>query len=393
LISREEARQRVLDGARHLPTVTVALENALGRVLGEDVCSDVDLPPFRKSSMDGYACRAEDAFHSLRVLEHIPAGQMPTHPITQDTCSKIMTGAPVPDGADCILIVEEVEELEGGSVQFTGKQPKSNICPQGEDINVGDCVLTAGTRLAAAHLPVLASVGAFQPRVSTRPRVAVMATGDELVPPSEKPPPGKIRNSNSVQLCALATGAGGKATDLGIVADDRASMVAAWERALEDHDVVFSTGGVSMGDYDFVPDILKHHGFEILVERVAIQPGKPVLFARRGDKACFGLSGNPASSYLQFILFAAPFLWKLQGHDYHPPKAPLLLGHTFTRKNGGREGWVPVRIDSNKNIQPVDFHGSAHIHAFSAADGLIAFPVGETSLAAGKSATVRFLSD
>jgi len=392
MISREDALRSIATAAWQLPTISIPLEHAHGRVLADTVFSDVDMPPFPKSSMDGYACRTTDAFNTLRVLEHIPAGRVPSHPITPGTCSKIMTGAPVPEGADCILIVEEVEVLDEKTIRFTGDSPKSNICPQGEDIQTGDAVLQAGLRLDAAHLPVLASVGCTHPTVYAQPRVTVFATGDELVPWDTQPPPGKIRNSNSIQLTHLAQRAGAVATDRGIAPDQRAAMIERWERALECDDVIISTGGVSMGDYDLVPEILQHHGFDIHFDRVAIQPGKPVLFGTRGTKACFGLSGNPVSSYLQFLLFVTPFLLHLQGHDSRAPGLPVTLGQDFTRKNGAREGWIPVALNAKLQAVPITFHGSAHIHAFTAADGLIAFPVGITQLHAGDSVFLRLLN-
>ena len=391
MITYEDALNRVVRAAWRLPAERVPLAGALNRVLAEEVNADLDMPPFNKSSMDGYACRSVDAFGPLRVLEHIPAGRVPSHPITPGTCSKIMTGAPVPEGADCVLVVEQVRECADGTVCFTGTEPRSNICPRGEDIRAGDRVLAAGTRLRPQHLPVLASVGRDTLEVYGRPRVGVMATGDELVPPSAKPAAGQIRNSNSVQLTALASEAGAAAADLGIVADNEARMRGAWESALESHDVVISTGGVSMGDYDLVPDILRHHGFEIHFDRVAIQPGKPILFGTRGDRACFGLSGNPVSSFLQFLLFVGPFLDRLQGTAPRAFTARFVLGQDFSRRNADRMGWVPVRLDAEGHVRPIDFHGSAHINAFTAADGLLAFPTGVSALAEGDWVPVRLL--
>jgi molybdopterin molybdotransferase len=391
MIRYEDAVTRVLQTAWLLEPERIPLATALNRVLAESVFADLDMPPFNKSSMDGYACRAIDAFTPLRVLEHVPAGQVPRFAITSGSCSKVMTGAPIPDGADCVLIVEEMEELSADQVRFTGSQPRSHIVPRGDDLRAGDRVLESGTLLRPQHLPVLASVGCTEPLVRRCPRVAVIATGDELVSPTVAPGPGQIRNSNSAQLTALALEAGARARDLGIVHDKEADLRAAWERALADHDVVLSTGGVSMGDYDLVPDILKHHGFETHFDRVAIQPGKPVLFATRRDKACFGLSGNPVSSFLQFMLFAEPFLRKLQGTTSQARVVPLVLGETFTRRNPGRMGWVPVRIDEAGRVRAIEFHGSAHINAFTTADGLIAFPMDVDTLQEGDVVPVRLL--
>ena len=391
MISYEDAAKRVGLRAWLLPPERRALAESVNRVLAESINADLDMPPFNKSSMDGYACRAADAFTPLRVLEHIPAGSVPRFPIAPGTCSKVMTGAPVPEGADCVLIVEEIEDLGDGMVRFTGSQPRGNIVPRGDDVRRGDRVLDAGTLLCPQHLPVLASVGCTEPLVRRPPRVAVIATGDELVPPADTPGPGQIRNSNSAQLTALAQQAGAHARDLGIVRDNEDDLRAAWENALADHDVVLSTGGVSMGDYDLVPDILKHHGFEIHFDRVAIQPGKPVLFATRGDQACFGLSGNPVSSFLQFVLFVEPFLRALQGAPSARRELPLLLGEKFTRRNAGRMGWVPVRIDEAGRVRAIEFHGSAHINAFTAADGLIAFPLNVSALEEGDEVPVCLL--
>lgn len=391
MISFDEAADRVQRAAWLLSTESVSLPSALDRVLAESIQADTDLPPFNKSSMDGYACRMADAFQPLRVLEHIPAGKVPRFPIAPGTCSKVMTGAPVPEGADCVLIVEEVEEFGDATVRFTGSHPRYNIVPRGEDIRSGDRVLDIGTRLCPQHLPILASAGCVQPAVRRKPRVAILATGDELVPSSQKPGEGQIRNSNSIQLLALAMAAGAEAVDLGIVRDHEGDLQKAWEGALTKHDVVLSTGGVSMGDYDLVPDILRHHGFKIHFDRVAIQPGKPVLFGTRGEQACFGLSGNPVSSFLQFHLFVTPFLAALQGAAPPARIIPLLLGEPFTRRNAGRMGWVPVGIDHEGYVRSLEFHGSAHINAFALADGIMAFPMGVDALDKGSRIPVRLL--
>lgn len=391
MISFDEAVQRVDQAAWRLPTENVSLADAIGRVLAQDICSDVEVPPFDRSAMDGYACRLEDAGASLRVLEHVAAGQVPRFPLGAAECTKVMTGAPVPDGTSCILIVEEVETLPDGRIRHTGTAPRNHVALRGSDVTRGERVLECGTLLRPAHLPVLATAGCARPLVYRRPRVAVISTGDELVAPETTPGPGKIRNSNGCQLMALAEAAGGAVTDMGIAGDQEEALIAAWNRALENHDVVLSTGGVSMGDYDLVPHVLSGLGFHVHFDRVAIQPGKPVLFGTRDGQACFGLSGNPVSSYLQFTLFVEPFLRKLQGAKSAQRSVMLPLGEAFSRRNAGRMGWVPVRIDGAGAVRPVEFHGSAHIHALTGADGLMAFPVGVERLDAGTMIEVRLL--
>jgi molybdopterin molybdotransferase len=218
-----------------------------------------------------------------------------------------------------------------------------------------------------------------------------MATGDELVPPEELPAAGQIRNSNSVQLAALAVEAGAEVHDFGIIPDRPAAMEAAWTRALAESDVVISTGGVSMGDFDLVPEILAAAGFEVQFDRVAIQPGKPIQFATRGQQACFGLSGNPVSSFLQFLLFTSPFLNQLQGSARANTTIAGTLGETLTRRNTGRMGWIPVHLDGDGLVRAVPFHGSAHINAFANAGGLVAFPQGVGELHSGTQVPVRLL--
>ena len=391
MIPFDDALATILDSSWTLPTCAMPLDHCLNRVLAEDVRSDMDMPPFDKSAMDGYACRKQDLPGPLELREVIPAGQAPTQVITADTCSKIMTGAPMPEGADCVIMVEHTEAVDDNHIRFTGETTNPNFCKQGEDVETGDIVLTRGTRLTPQHLPILAMVGAHEPSVYRIPKVAIMATGDELVPIDTKPNTAQIRNSNSYQMEAQAHALGCTVTNYGIIPDDEAIHTQTLEKALQDNDIVLSTGGVSMGDFDLVPDLLKAQGLELLVEKIAIQPGKPMVFALGQEKACFGLSGNPMSSFIQFQLFVRPFLLALQGSNPAPRSVTLPLGETFTRKRGLRMGWVPVSIQEGVTVNKVEFHGSAHISALAHADGIIAFPVGTTTLEKGDSIQVHLL--
>ena len=391
MIPFEEAFDIVMTHARALDSERVGLDDAPGRVLAQDVPSDVDMPPFNKSAMDGYACRRADLAQELTVIETIRAGCVPTKPVVENTCAKIMTGAPVPEGADCVIMVEYTENPTANTVRFTGKDTSGNICLQGEDVRTGDCVLRKGDLIAPQHIALLASVGCVEPLVSRRPRVGIVATGDEVVPPAVKPEPSQIRDANGPQLRALAARAGAVPTSYGIAPDTEAALDAALETALEENDVVLMSGGVSMGDYDFVPRIMKENGVEILFDAVAMKPGKPTTFGVSPQAFCIGLPGNPVSTFVQFELLVKPFLLRLMGHTYRPLECQARLAAPVTQKRAKRATWLPVRFDAHGEVERIEYHGSAHIRALCQADGLIVLPAGVTSLEKGSMVHVRLI--
>jgi len=390
MISLHEAEAIVLAQAWGLPVETVPLGDALGRVLAQDAVSDLDMPPWDKAAVDGYACRLAEAAEDLRVVEVVAAGAMPTHALGPGECAKVMTGAPLPAGADGVIMVEHTREAGPGHIAHTGQPLRPNRCLQGEDLRTGDVVLRAGTRLLAQHLAVLATVGVVVPQVGCLPRVGVFATGSELVPPGTTPKGAQIRNSNGPQLVAQLRALGISATDYGIFPDDAPALRSAMQRALAENDVVLSTGGVSMGDYDLVPDLVAGLGLAIHLRKVAIQPGKPILFATGSAKAYFGLSGNPLSSLVQFELFVKPMLLALQGAAHAPLAVSMPLGEPFTRKQSDRMAFVPVRLAEGR-VWRVPYHGSAHIGALVEADGLVAFPTGVDTLNMGHPVAVRLV--
>jgi molybdopterin molybdotransferase len=407
MIPLEDALRIVLGCARPLGAERVALDSAPGRVLAEDVRSDVDMPPFNKSAMDGYACRRADLGRELAVVETIMAGDVPQRPVGAKQCAKVMTGAPVPPGADCVVMVEFSEETAPGRVRFVGKGTADNICLRGEDVVAGDIVLRRGTLIRPRHVAMLASVGCVVPAVARRPTVGVIATGDELVPPGEKPEGGCIRDSNGYQLCAQVSDAGAVPRYYGIAADTEEAIGAALQRAVGESDVVLMSGGVSAGELDLVPDVLEKNGFELLIEQIAIKPGRPTTFAVQthpspsplpsgegrgeGCRCCFGLPGNPVSTFVVFELLVRPFLLTMMGHDYRPACALAPLGAAVRRKKAERQEWMPVVLTDEGAVQPVEFHGSAHSLALCAADGLIAMPVGVAELAQGSVVRVRLI--
>ncbi len=393
MLQFENALARVLEHSLPLKRVEeVALWHSLGRVLAANVFSDMDMPPFNKAAVDGYACRRTDISQNLTVTEVIAAGQLPQLSIVPGTCSKIMTGAPVPQGADCILMVEEVVENSDGTIRFLGTDTKSNIAPQGEDIRKDELVLNAGTFIAPSHMAMLAAVGVSQVVVSQKPIVSVLVTGNELVEPQYKPQGSQIRNSNGHQLVGQIDRCGGLPNYVGIIDDSKEATCRAVESALTSGDIVILTGGVSMGDFDYVPEVLKNLGVEIVFKSIAVQPGKPTLFGKLNRKLVFGLPGNPISSLFQFEMLVKPAIRKLMGST-QPTDANirLPLAIDYSRRMKDRLGLVPAFINLNGEIEPVNYHGSAHIFALSQVNAVFFAPIGATHFKKGELVDVRQL--
>lgn len=391
MISFEEAYAIALDSVcPEVATESVNLRHAAGRVLAQEVVADMAMPPFNRAMVDGFACRREDLDRTLAIVEMIPTGYPPLKPIGDGECAKIMTGAPVPEGADCVFMVEHSEEsADGTSVKFIGEQTADHIAPMGKDVLPKDTLLRPGHRLAPPDIAVLASMGYPEVTVACAPNVGVIATGDELVDPAEKPTPVQIRNSNAYSLCAQVEAMGCDAIFEGIARDNEKSLYEVIGGAIERNDVVLLSGGVSMGEYDLVPTILKELGVEILFDRVKIQPGKPTTFGKSDKVFCWGLPGNPVATYTIFELAVKAFLFKMMGHDYAPPMIRMPLGETFTRKAGGRKAWVPVMVSDAGTLTKIDYHGSAHINALCHAHGIIPFPEGVTEMTEGTVVELR----
>jgi molybdopterin molybdotransferase len=385
----DEALGLVLGREVHLQSERVMLKEAAGLVLAEDVFSDTDMPPFDKSAVDGYACRQKDINEILEVIEFIPAGKSPDKKIGPGQCSKIMTGGVVPSGADMVIMVENTVEVGEQKIQLTNKSLKSNICYIGEDVKNGQKVLSKGTLLKPQHLAILASAGYAFPLVYKVPSVGIIVTGNELVEPDTKPDDSKIRNSNAYQLIAQLGRIHISPQYFGILEDSKEKLKETVAESVKENNLTIITGGASQGDLDFVPVVLEELGMQPLFNKVAIQPGKPVSFASGNGKFCFGLSGNPVSSFLQFELLVKPFIYKLMGYTFHPLHIVCSLAETKTRKKAERLQFFPVKINNEGKAEVIEFHGSAHIGALAEADGLVAFPVGTDVLEKNTRVNVR----
>lgn len=411
-ISVGDALARVLHGATPLGTEQVALLDALGRVLAADVVADTDTPPFRNSAMDGYAVRAADtggasADHpvELAVIADAPAGYAPRASVSPGTAIRIMTGAPLPPGADTVVRFEDTDEALAGAQAPTSipgdlrrigirvsQPPWVNVREAGEDIARGTTVLHAGTVLRPVEIGLLAALGYREAPVYRRPVVAIVATGDEVVGPGDALAPGQIRDSNSYTVAALVRRYGGIPRLLG-VARDQIDELTERLMAARSADVIVSSGGVSVGDYDMVKTVLQAEG-EIDLWQVRMKPGKPLAFGWLGGKPFLGLPGNPVAAYVSFELFARPLLLRQQGVVEVTKPALRARVATALENKGGRQHYVRATITAGANgpvVAPTGDQGSGVLTALSKCNGLLIVPEGVTSLEAGDEVEVALL--
>lgn len=371
---------------------SVSLLDSLGRVLAEPIRADRDQPPFPRSTRDGFACRAADAASGqwLRVTGAIRAGEpVGCNTITAGEAIEIMTGAPAPAGADCVVMVEHVQYEEGTIRLTTGRSISSgeNIVPQGAEARAGSVILQSGTRIAAAQIAAAAACGAAQVSVFRRPRVAIVATGDELVELDQPPLIQQIRNSNSYSLAAQLLAAGAEPARLPIARDERGHLEGVIRNAL-DADLLLLSGGVSMGKYDLVEEVLLELGAEFFFTGALIQPGKPVVFGRLGQRYFFGLPGNPVSTMVTFLLFVRPLLGALCGDRDPGPRFVLARLSSEFRAKSGLTRFLPAVLSPEITVETVAWQGSGDLASTSRSNCFLMVPPETTYLAAGETVTV-----
>lgn len=381
--SFEEARDIVFSTIRQMGSEKVDFQEAAGRVLAEPVLADTDLPPFDRSAMDGYACRAEDQDHPLEIIEEIPAGTFPSRIIGPGQCARIMTGAPVPKGSDLVVRVEDTRVNGEGKMEVRVKATTSNIRWMGEDLKKNDPILVPGQCLGKQHIGMLAMVGQTLPLVYRQPSVGIIATGAELVDAERIPDRSQIRNSNGPQLAAQVKALGLPVMNYGIVTDDPDQIRKKIRQALAQNEVILISGGVSAGDYDFVPDILKETGLEIKFHKMKVRPGKPLLFAVNEDNWVFGVPGNPVSTFVQFECLIKPFLLKLMGSKSFEFTTPMVMGQDYVHMDSILHFFIPVRITSD-GVFTLPYHGSGHLTAYATADGILEIPPGKSYIGKGE---------
>jgi molybdopterin molybdotransferase len=382
----------------------VSLFEAVGRILAETVHAPHDLPPFDNSAMDGYAVVAADTAGAseaspvrLEVSEQVTAGQLPQQAMSSGQAVRIMTGAPLPEGASGVVIQEQVRR-EGSTIWLTRPVKEGDhIRRRGEDIRAGQAVMSAGECLTAAHIGVLAAFHRAFVTVRRRPVVAIVATGDELIEVDEPPATGKIVNSNAYALAALVRAAGAQPLVLPLVRDNVAQVEAAFAEAAATADLVVSSGGVSVGEHDLVKPALERLGLEARFWRVWMKPGKPLLFGRLRGRPCFGLPGNPVSSMVCFHLFVRPALGKMLGLPetrWRLPEVSARLAHEV-RTKGDRPTYLRARLvwtETGWQAEVLPGQGSGMLTSMLGAQGLVFFPEGKRVGQAGEVVPVLCLT-
>jgi molybdopterin molybdotransferase len=401
MISADEALRIVLDNAAALGVERVNLLSALGRVLAEDVASPRDIPGFDNSAMDGYAVRSADVAAAsesnpvrLNVIETVGAGRMPTHRLERGQAARTMTGAPIAEGADAIIQVEKTRG-DGTTVEILAAvEPQNFIRPRGEDLHAGETVLAAGRTLSPADIGTLASLSKSMVEVYRRPRVAIVATGDELIDIDQVPTGAQVVNSSGYALAAAIREAGGEPTILKIARDIPRDIRARLEEALT-FDAMLSTGGVSVGEFDHVKGALDELGLKQLFHGVAQRPGRPLKFGTVGSRLVFGLPGNPVSTMVCFYLYARPALRRMGGgsRTLSLPRVVARCGSDIRTAPNLTE-FVRVRLKRGEGeliAEPTGAQGSGIMSSLSRADGLLVGPASAATLKAGTQAVVLLL--
>ena len=384
MLELESAQQKILDAVQPLPAELISLNAAADRILAGKILSPVDLPPFDNSAMDGYAVRAEDliltsadAPVSLRLNGRIPAGEIFSGSVERGTCVRIFTGSPLPRGADAVVMQEDTrsDPANAATILFLDKvRPWENTRLRGEDVKKDSALAEAGEKLTTGRISLLAAAGMAEVRVARRPVVGLLATGSELREPGQPLEPGAIFESNRMGLASFAARAGAIGKSFPIVPDNLDATKAALEKAFDECDVVITSGGVSVGEMDFVKAAFEQLGGQMDFWKVNIKPGKPFVFGRRGTKFLFGLPGNPVSALVTFFLLARPALLRMQGaKEISPPIHFGRLAEPLVNR-GDRRHFVRVSVDAAGHVRSAGAQASHILSGLARANGLVDVP-------------------
>lgn len=400
MISVDEAREVILSKVKRLSTEEVPILNSLSRVLDEDIISESDIPPFDNSSMDGYAVRSEDTAGAwpagpveLRVIGSLAAGYVPESSIGKGEAVRIMTGAQMPEGADAVVMIENTEKTSGGILIFAPVKPGENVRFAGEDVQAGEVALRRGKKITPGDIGMIASAGKAKVKVVKRPKVAIITNGDELIEIDEPPAPGKIRNSNAYSIAAQVIDTGCIPLMVGIARDTQEDLMAKFRQAIEESaDMIITTGGTSVGDYDFVKDVIKQEG-EVFFWQVDMKPGRPLVFGIIKEIPVIGLPGHPASSMVSFEQFARPALLKMSGRTdiARMTVEAVFQGPLFVNRTG-RHNMLRVVVTKEDGVFKARLSGllqSGGLKAMTLANGLMVVPKDVEEIKAGDKVTVQ----
>ncbi|MDA3912095.1 MAG: molybdopterin molybdotransferase MoeA [Bacteroidales bacterium] len=382
MISLQAAYKHCLAAMKPMSAEKIRFDSSLGRVLAQDIRAKRDMPPFNKAAVDGYACIAPVAGQKLSVIGQIAAGSHKHFDIEAGEAVSIMTGAPVPKDADWVVMKEDIEQISEKEIVINRPGRKSNIAIQGEDYKNEEKLLPAGAIIRPQHIGLMAAEGYVEIQVSKLPRVQIVTTGSELVEPDKTPKASQIRNSNAWQLKAQLQAIGIQADYSGIVADDKASLKKVMQ-SCSNYDLSIFTGGVSMGDFDFVPKLIQDAAYEIIFHKISVKPGKPTLLAKKGNSVILGLPGNPISGFIQFILLGKPMIYAACGTKIPDENLRLPAGERIASKKSDRDSWIPVKFIKNE-LFPVKYNGSGHLAALSETDGFACVPAEKISIEKGE---------
>jgi molybdopterin molybdotransferase len=396
MLSVEQAQAEILGRARPLPTERVDILAALGRVLAEPIRSTRRIPPWPNSSMDGYAVRAIDTrpAATLRVIDRVIAGSLPTRTVGAGEATRIFTGAPMPSGADAVVPQEDVDAHDGMIALRATVEAGAFVRPAGEDVREGDLVLEPGRAIGAAEIGLLATLGRTHVAVGRRPRVAVLSTGNELADLGTEPTPAQIPNSNTYSLMAQITESGGLPLNLG-VAPDRLEVIAERITRGREADVLVTSAGVSVGELDLVREALVNAGADLHLWKVDMRPGKPITFGSLAGRPVFGLPGNPVSAMVTFELFVRPMILTMQGRRAISRPRIRATAVTPIVNRGSRRGYLRVMLEpaaGRWKARLTGDQGSGILRSMVSADGL-AVLAGDTAVAAGEDVEVIVLRE
>lgn len=401
-VTIEKANEILLNEYADIRTVELPILDSLDHVLAEDIVSDMNMPPFDRSPLDGYAYKSEDGKNAsldspvvLEVIDSIQAGYVSHKRIENGQAIRIMTGAKIPEGADAVIRYEDTEFTDKEVKIFKSLKPQSNIVKAGEDMKTGDLVLHKGMTIGPAEIGILASLGRNRIKVYSRPKVAILATGDELIDINENLKEGKIRNSNSYTIAAQVKRLGGEAVMLGICKDNTEDAKLELDSALKWADLVIVTGGASVGDADITKEALKAAGADILFWKVNMKPGSPIIAAKYKNKFLFGLSGNPAAAYITFELFVRPTLLRLMGKTkYNLMEVSSILESNFN-KTGSQNRYVRAftcKKEGRYYTTLTNKHSSGILSSLSGKNSLFFVPAGTTPYKKGDEIKVQLIN-